>query len=215
MREETRLKTKEKIIQTAITAFNREGYTAISLFEIAQLMGISRGNLTYHFKDKEELLQAITAQMWQKIKQERLVSRQSPTFENLHKEVQLYYRFQKEYAFIFLDTHVLNHPFIQEEFREMTQQTIQDNMGALAFAVAVGNIKPEPAKGVYYNIAFTTWMLTFYWLSQQIIRGEAKEEEGEKMIWNLLLPYFTEKGLNTFKKYFGENYFESALKMAF
>ena len=201
--------TKEIIIQAATQTFNKYGFGVVSLHELAQKIGISRGNLTYHFKDKEVLLEAIANEMWQKIETQRNQSRQFPSFQNLHNEVQLYYRFQKEYAFIFLDTHVLNHPLIKKRFREITQQTIQDNKAAIAFAIKMGNMKPEPLPGIYANIAFITWMLSFFWLSQQIIRGEKPREDGEKMIWSILVPHFTEKGIESFKAFFGDNYYES------
>lgn len=178
------------------------------MFEIAGKLDMTRGNLTYHFKDKDKLLQAIATEMWDKLNAERTKSRQFPSFQNLHNEVQLYYRFQKEYAFIFLDNHVLNHPIIKAKFREMTAQTIKDNKAALAFAIASGNMKPEPFKGIYNNIAFNTWMLTFFWLAQQIIRGEKTGEDGEAMIWSMLIPHFTEKGLKSFTSFFGEDYLE-------
>lgn len=201
--------TKDKIISTAIKCFNKEGYGALSLYEIAKATGMSRGNLTYHFKDKDTLLEAITQQMWSKIQGERNKSRQLPSFQNLHNEVQLYYKFQKEYAFIFLDPHVLNHPLVKEQFREMTRQTIEDNKAAIAFSIKLGNMKPEPIQGTYHNIAFITWMLSFFWLAQQIIRGEKTGEDGEKMIWSILIPHFTDKGLKSFKTFFGEDYYNN------
>ncbi len=201
--------TKEKIISKAREQFNENGFSAVSLFELAQTLGMSRGNLAYHFKDKNVLLEAIANEMWLKLEAERNKSRRFPSFENLHNEVQLYYHFQKEYAFIFLDTHVLNHPVIKKKFREMTAQTIKDNKAALAFAVKLGNLKPEPVPGTYHNIAFLTWMVTFFWLPQQIIRGEKKKEDGEKMIWTMLLPHFTEKGIESFKSFFGQDYFDA------
>lgn len=204
-----KLTTKNKIIATATKSFNQHGFGAISLHELAQKMGMSRGNLAYHFKDKDTLLEAIAAQMWAKIEIARSKSRQFPSFENLHNEVQLYYRFQKEYAFIFLDTHVLNHPSIKQKFRELTAQTIADNKAAIAFSIKIGNLKPEPIAGMYHNIAFISWMLTFFWLPQQIIRGEKTEEDGEKMIWSILIPHFTPKGIQSFKNFFGNQYFET------
>ena len=102
--------TKDKIIQSATKMFNAKGYAAVTLYELAQNIGISRGNLIYHFKDKDILLKAIATQLWGKMEKERSKARNFPSFENLHNEVQLYYKFQKEYAFIFLDTHVLSHP---------------------------------------------------------------------------------------------------------
>jgi len=203
------MNTKEKIIKKATQEFNKKGFNAISLFELAQKMEMSRGNLTYHFKDKEVLLEAISNEMWGKIEKERSKSRQLPSFENLHNEVQLYYKFQKEYGFIFLDNHVLNHPLIKKQFQEITKQTIKDNQAAIAFSIQIGNMRPEPAPGIYYNLALTVWMMTFYWLSQKSVRGKNKKEDGEKLIWSLLIPHMTEKGIASFKKFFGEKYFET------
>lgn len=201
--------TKDKIIQEATTYFNRIGFGAGSLYELAKEMGMSRGNLAYHFKDKDLLLEAIAQQMWDKMQIERSKSRQLPSFENLHNEIQLYYRFQKQYAFIFLDTQVLKHPAIKQQFRQMTEQTIAANKAAIAFAIKLGNMQPEAVPGTYHNISFIVWMLTFFWLSQQIIRGERTGEDGEKMVWSILLPHFTEKGLASFIGYFGQEYYDN------
>lgn len=203
------LSTKDKILQKAIRYFNRKGYGSITLFELAKELGMSRGNLAYHFKDKDTLLKAITEEMWNLIKTERNKSRKLPSFENLHNEVQLYYKFQKKYAFIFLDPHVLNHPLVKEQFREMTVQTLADNKAAIAFSIKLGNLKPEPVTGLYNNIAFIAWMLTFFWLPQQIIRGEKTEEDGEKMIWSILVPHFTEKGIQSFINFFGKPFYQN------
>ena len=136
------MNTKEKIIDVATQLFNKNGYSSISLNEIAQKIKISRGNLTYHFRDKDALLEAISDQMWTKIDKTKAKSRQLPSFENLHNEVQRYYRFQKEYSFIFLDRHLLNHPTVKKQFRLMTEQTIEDNKASIAFSIELGNMHP-------------------------------------------------------------------------
>lgn len=197
---------KEYIIQHSTEYFNKHGFGSVSMFELAQALGMSRGNLAYHFKDKDTLLQDIAAEMWVKINTERIKSRQLPSFENLHNEVQLYYKFQNEYRFIFLDSHVLNDPIIKNQFREMTAQSIADNRAAIAFSIQLGNMKPEPFAGAYNNLAMITWMITFFWLPQQIIRGEVASSDGEKLIWSLLLPHFSDKGIRSFEKYFGKDF---------
>lgn len=201
--------TRHKIMQAATKYFNKHGFGTVSLHELAKSLKMTRGHLTYHFKDKDELLEAIANQMWLKIDTERSKSRQFPSFENLHNEVQLYYRFQKEYAFIFLNTQVLNHPTIKKQFREMTNQTIAENRATIAFSIQLGNMKPEAFPGLYQNLAFTCWMLIFYWLSQQTILGAQIKEDGEKMVWSILLPHFTEKGIQSFINFFGEDYYQN------
>ena len=200
---------KQYILDSSIKIFNERGFEALNLHELAALLNMSRGNLAYHYKDKDELLKAIVEQMSEKIEADRASSRQFPSFENLHNEVQLYYKYQKEYAFIFLNSNVMNHPNVIEHFREMTEKTIKANQSTMIYSMRSGNLKPEPIPGLYNNIATTTWMLAFYWLSQQMIRGNMATEDGEKMIWSLLVPHLTEKGLDKFKSYFGEKYLNS------
>ncbi|MEM9933801.1 MAG: TetR/AcrR family transcriptional regulator, partial [Bacteroidota bacterium] len=59
--------TKERILTKALQRFNQEGYGAVNLFELAKSMGMSRGNMTYHFKDKETLLNALAEELWEKL----------------------------------------------------------------------------------------------------------------------------------------------------
>ena len=200
------MEVKERIISEAIRLFNKSGFASVTLFELSQHLGMSRGNLTYHFKTKDTLLEAIVDDMLAKMEVQRSKSRQFPSFENLHNEVQLYFKFQKSYAFIFLDTTILNHKKVHRKIQELSIQSISDNKAAIAFAIQLENMHPEPFPGVYHNIAVTTWMLAFFWSAQKKIRNT--DEDGEKMIWSLLVPYFTEKGIASFKKFFGTSYYK-------
>jgi len=56
-----RIKTSDKIIEAARKRFNKQGYSATTLNEIAADVGISQGNLTYHFRTKRDLVTGIQA----------------------------------------------------------------------------------------------------------------------------------------------------------
>ena len=200
--------TKEKIIKAATQAFNEKGYGAVNLKELAKRMGISRGNLAYHFKDKELLLAVIVAEMWKKIREEKLKAKQSVSFKNLRSLTQMYYSFQQEYSFIFLDTQVTNHPIVKGQFRAMVKQSVEDFEDIIAFGIQAGNLKEEQLPGTYKSLAFSVWMIGFYWLSQQITRGEKTVADAEKVIWNLVLPYMTQKGIAAFKQFYGETFYK-------
>ncbi|MGO2075811.1 MAG: TetR/AcrR family transcriptional regulator [Pseudoalteromonas sp.] len=55
------MSTKDKIIKTSIALFNQYGERAITTNHIASHMGISPGNLYYHFKNKEDIIRHIFA----------------------------------------------------------------------------------------------------------------------------------------------------------
>ena len=47
--------TAEKVLLASRQLFNSRGYAATSLSDIARSVGISKGNLTYHFPTKRDL----------------------------------------------------------------------------------------------------------------------------------------------------------------
>ncbi|MGV6873049.1 TetR/AcrR family transcriptional regulator [Pseudochelatococcus sp. B33] len=53
--------TRALIIEKADTLFYEGGFEATSFADIAAAMGISRGNFYYHFKTKDEILDAVIA----------------------------------------------------------------------------------------------------------------------------------------------------------
>ncbi|MDA0897634.1 MAG: TetR/AcrR family transcriptional regulator [Proteobacteria bacterium] len=56
------MKTRERIIALAQTRFNELGYGNVTTAALAAELGISEGNLWYHFKTKRDLLEAISAE---------------------------------------------------------------------------------------------------------------------------------------------------------
>lgn len=54
--------TRATIIAAADDLFYRQGYAATSFADIATTVGISRGNFYYHFKTKDEILDAVIAE---------------------------------------------------------------------------------------------------------------------------------------------------------
>ena len=200
--------TKQKIISTAIRCFNNKGFGAISLNDIAKSLGVSRGHIAYHFKDKDILLEEIATAMWNQLDLERAKSLSFPSFENLTKMMSVFQKYYKLYAFIFMDAQVTAHPILQPMIEQKSKEGIEDNMRTIAFSVQLGNMKPEPFKGAYYNLSVQFWMIAFFWYHQMRFRSDAADEDMMKMGWSLLIPHFTDKGLVAFKEYFGDEYYD-------
>ncbi len=196
---------KEEILTTAIVLFNKHGYGAVNLYDVAKDMGISRGNVTYHFKAKDDILEALAADMWQKMDVILSASRTFPSFKNLHDQTKAYIACQNEYAFIFMDHQVLTHPLIEHDFKAFTKQGIESNKMALAFAISNGNVQPEPFNGAYNNVAFLSWNIGSIWTLQQVKSGELSVENIELLMWSIIYPHFTEKGKKAFYAFFGDD----------
>ena len=57
-----RRNTRQNILDAARKLFNEYGYNSVSLRDIANDAGISKGNLTYHFSKKEEIMEALISE---------------------------------------------------------------------------------------------------------------------------------------------------------
>lgn len=53
--------TREQIVETADRLFYERGFEATSFADIASAINLSRGNFYYHFKTKDEILDAVIA----------------------------------------------------------------------------------------------------------------------------------------------------------
>ncbi|MDZ7628923.1 MAG: TetR/AcrR family transcriptional regulator [Parvularculaceae bacterium] len=54
-----KIKTRDRILKTSLALFNAEGEAQVSTVDIAAVLGISPGNLYYHFKGKEAIIDAL------------------------------------------------------------------------------------------------------------------------------------------------------------
>jgi len=57
--------TKRKILDKALELFNANGLANVTLRQIALELGISQGNLNYHFRKKEELIEFLYFELFQ------------------------------------------------------------------------------------------------------------------------------------------------------
>jgi AcrR family transcriptional regulator len=60
--KEDRVGTRDKILEACRTLFNERGPAEVTTAEIAQAVGISEGNLHYHFRRKQQILVALFEQ---------------------------------------------------------------------------------------------------------------------------------------------------------
>lgn len=199
--------TKDKILATSKELFNAHGFGEPTLNAIAQKVGISRGNLTYYFKDKDALLEELVAEMWDKYEQRIGRAMQFPSWESTNDSTRAYLSLQKEYTFIFFDIKIASDPKVTKQIARMKKDTIKRQMSTIAFSIQIGNMKTEAIPGTYRNLCESLWMINFYWLISQSYRDE--NEGWDKIIWSSVLPHFTEQGLTSFIGHFGQEYFDA------
>jgi len=203
------VRTKNRILTQSRLLFNQRGFYNTTIADIAAECGMSRGNLTYHYKTKDAILADIADEVAYEVSRFQEERKNYPAFSNLNLDIKICGELQKSYPFIFRDMNVLDNPHINKVMKSWSESSIDQNMAAFRFGQEIGNLKEESLDGLYYQLAVNTWMVTFYWISQSSVRRVQALESAERMVWTTIYPHFTEKGRQAFHSHFGEAYFSS------
>ena len=199
------LKKRDSIMAKAVEAFNLKGYHAFSLSDLAEICGMSRGNLAYHYKHKDAILDDVSLQMRRTIKRYQRRRIDYPAFYNLSLDIRTCKSLQNSYPFIFRDMSVLEHSSIKEVMSNWSKEVIKRNLNAFSYGLDIGNVAPEPYEGLYYNLSLNAWLLTYYWVAQKSVR-EIGKEDVEITVWSTIYPHFTKQGMEAFDKHFGKDF---------
>lgn len=197
------MKTKDRIIATAIELFNEKGTKAVSTNHIAAAAGISPGNLYYHFRNKEEIIRSILARLdeqgmeeYQKIlERHELGSARAliEVFEIIQKLNWRYRFFKRELAALFL-----NDPLLKQQATSAPENMIMIARANIDAAVEKKHLKniPEESRAL---LAEEFCMINLFWVNYlDIWDMEITEENlkrGSEHMLFLMRPYLTKKGL--------------------
>ncbi len=171
-------------------------------------MGISRGNLTYHFKDKEELFAIHLEELSKKSMESFTNSFLIPSWETLRTTSKDFMQVQKDYSYIFFDRHMLFRKIVLDKIKAIREKHISIQMSMIHVSIESGNMIPEPLPGIYLNISRIIWKILFFHLVDHQFSKD-QSVSWDKLMWSLLLPHFTKKGIRSFQDHFGIEYFES------
>ena len=111
--------TKENILHTALRLFARDGYEAASVSDIAGELGITKGALYKHYKNKQDIFNSIVERMYQ-IDAERAKKFEVPE-ETFDRSPEAYRNtdMDKITAFIEAQFHFLTEDEFARNFRKM------------------------------------------------------------------------------------------------
>jgi AcrR family transcriptional regulator len=199
------LNTKQKIIQAAIRQFNEFGMANVRLQQIAQDVGISPGNLAYHFRNKEAVVEAVIDELYNEDKEILAAYRLFPNLIDFDNQLSKYFSFIEKYPFYFLDFLEIEryYPEIQQKRLVHITKMISQIRKRFDFNQQRGVLTQEPKPGMYDDIAQTIWVLITFWLPQNLVRGKSNNPDStyfKEMVWNQLYPYFTPEGKAEFEQ---------------
>lgn len=203
--------TKEKIIESAVTLFNRDGLVNVRLQHIADEAGMSIGNMTYHYRTKELIIEAAWRQLVKKQRELLIEYRIVPLFEDIERQMRSTFLLQQDYLFFYLDTLevVRAFPEIHKAHRQHIEWQVQQLITMFQFNVSrAAFIPPYTVRedslgdGYHRQLAQQYWMASDMWLYRQKVMDEDIMDFASyrEALWALLIPHFTPMGQMEFRQ---------------
>jgi len=191
------IKTKDKILEGAIYLFNAEGYSNMSMQRLALHVGLSPGNLTYHYPKKEDLMMALYRLFQLEMSSVMPSSEAGRTnLDMIHQQIDAFYSLQQRFLFFYLDLLDIqrSYPALAEEHYVHVQKQITIIYHNLSNNVERGVLKNGEKEG-YQLLAQQIWSTAVFWPSQSRVRGvDEGVDQLHAIMWQLIKPYLTEKG---------------------
>lgn len=196
--------TKQKILDSAVKLFNRDGLVNIRLQHIADDMNISVGNMTYHYRTKERIIEAIWEQLVRNQRDLMVEFRIVPLFEDIERQMHSTFQLQQAYIFFYLDTlEVMRaYPHIRDLHRQHIHWQVKQIEMMVHFNVSRGAFEIQNAENYVYQVAQQYWMTCDLWLNYQaILDNNLSDYAGFRdALWALLQPLMTEMGRIEFRQ---------------
>ena len=200
------MKTNEKIRNQALILFHDKGVDQVSSLEISQALKISYGNLTYHYKKKDDIVLALYSQMQQELNTaiNRLVQ---CIFEETFylKLVNEIFEIIWDYRFIYLNINSLTNQFefIAESEKSYSATRIKILNRAKKYLIQEGYLKPE-ANNNYESLIQNLNMILYGWINDAKLFYEGDEakkiEVYVSLFYNVALTHITEKGRKRYQQ---------------
>ncbi|MEM9649319.1 MAG: TetR/AcrR family transcriptional regulator [Bacteroidota bacterium] len=202
------MSTKEKIEITATALFNRKGINNVTLREVAKTLGISYGNVTYHFKTKNHLI----SEIYKKMLIETNEILKSFDYQNMFSAIlnapKNSYRISMKYLFFYVD-----YIEIRRNYKELFAQAEKENakrkegfLKILQTLQTQGILRKElKNEDLDYLMDLSGAMRTFFFINLSPTDFGSKELECKYIVYinKLIYPYLTKKGRLEFHSYGG------------
>lgn len=201
------MKTKDRILQAALRQFNTSGTDQTTVRSVAEEVGISHGNLCYHFRNTDDLIEALYLQLVAEISEIAVPSDTraldlEATWSRSFATFQLLYR----YRFLLLDfariIRRIDH--MRSNFHQLMALRRQQFKEGLQQLIAGGWMQPEPLPGHYEVFITNLLILGNHWITESAIQFE---ETGEQVVrhyhramMSMFVPYLTKKGLGAYQR---------------
>ena len=199
--------TKDKIIATAIDLFNIHGTKVISTNHIAKEMGISPGNLYYHFRSKNDIIRSISDNFSNELGSVFKIQLDtiSDFSSNLTSLFNRFFKIQQSYQFLFLEgVHLTKQDHILLDNYTKLRSLIKKGYHELLSNLVKIKIMKRQSLNIIDDLLDAQWIIMWYWINHTVLDRNTYDDfqikKGIKLSFSIIKPQLTSLGKIAFDK---------------
>ncbi|MFC4951776.1 TetR/AcrR family transcriptional regulator [Acinetobacter puyangensis] len=202
-------KTKERILQASLTLFNEKGERVVTTNHIAAELGISPGNLYYHFRNKQEIIK----ELFEQYQTETINLLNVPEGRPLNSNDKIHY-FQIlskqlwSYRFLHRDVHHLmdSNPEFKQLYPQLAGRVMQQGQKIYQGFVDAGLMRMTASE--IEALIINVWIVLTNWANFLYMSGHLNgDQKSEHWVWQALRqmvflegPYLIGESRETYEK---------------
>jgi AcrR family transcriptional regulator len=176
--------------------FNEQGTAAVSTNHIADALGISPGNLYYHFRHKEEIIRALFEQQfaaWDDLY--NLPADRAPSLDDLVQFVRATFTVNWSYRFIYRELIALlrRDAELQQRWSDVRARGFTGFRALFDMFVEARVLRSIDDGEVVTRLAETCWLIGEFWLASVEVSGKTVDpvqmERGVALMLQVLEPF--------------------------
>ena len=158
--------TQSKIINKSIALYNQHGTRNISTNRIADECDISRGNLHYHFRTKEEIIQVIFSMIDKEMEAGWYNDHLYPTVEHMNLMFSRQMQMIWNYRFFYreLTTLLHNDPHLKMRFMDNRRKRAKEINAFFQAMIDAGMMEIKNSQTEFDSTILMTWLISDQWL---------------------------------------------------
>ena len=189
--------TKTRILDAALALFNEQGTVSVTTNHIAEALGMSPGNLYYHYRNKAEIVRGLFARIQGEWAENYAVPPATmPSIRMMEAMLAGNFEIQARYRFFFRDlTLLLNaDPELKAGYQAGRNAGLGNTKYLITLFAEAGVIEPVESEEALDDIAQLLWLAGDFWLVFKDSGGAefspADSIQGVRLFRRILTPYF-------------------------
>lgn len=187
-------RTRERILETSLALFNARGEPNVTTNHIADELEISPGNLYYHFRNKDDIIEQLFAQFEERIDRSLAVPEgRLPGLEDIWLQLHLVYECIWDFRFLYRDlVDILSrNRKLRMHFARILKRAADSATEVMRGLVQAEVMRASPAE--IEATANNILLIATFWLNFSNVRGATDEHEairlGIHQVMMLLAPF--------------------------